>query len=97
MMKNHNMLIHTAITGLFALGLTTASGLVQAADQEKCFGVAKAGQNACNSNPNQHACAGHAKIDKDPSDFVALPKGSCLKIGGMLEAEGKKSAQTGKM
>ncbi len=85
-MQDQRKLISTAITGLLALGITASSGIASAADGEKCFGIAKAGQNACNSNANKHSCAGHSKIDNDPNDFTSVPKGSCLKIGGKLES-----------
>ncbi len=90
-MQEQTKLISTAITALFVFGVS--AGTVQAAETEKCFGVAKAGQNACNSNVNRHSCAGHSKIDKDPADFINVPKGSCLKLGGKLEATEHKSDQ----
>lgn len=91
-MQDQRKLISTAISGLLALGISAASGSVSAAENEKCFGVAKAGQNGCNSNANKHTCAGHSKIDNDPNDFTAVPKGSCLKIGGKLEPAGNKQS-----
>lgn len=96
-MKDQRILITTAITGMLALGITALSNTAYAAEQGKCFGVAKAGQNACNSNKSKHSCAGHSKIDNDPNDFIPLPKGSCLKIGGMLEPTGNKSKPAGKV
>jgi len=92
-MKDQSTLITTAITSLLALGITASCGSAYAADEEKCFGVAKAGQNACKSNASKHSCAGHSKVDNDPNDFISLPKGSCAKIGGKLEpAESKSKA-----
>lgn len=84
-MKDQRTLISTAITSLLALGITASTGSAYAADEEKCFGVAKAGLNACNSNASKHSCAGHSKIDNDPNDFLPVAKGTCLKIGGKLE------------
>jgi len=84
-MNNHRPLIFAAISSLLALGITTSINSAHAADQEKCFGVAKAGQNGCNSNVNQHSCAGHSVIDNDPNDFTTVTKGTCLKIGGTLK------------
>jgi uncharacterized membrane protein len=96
-MKEQSTLITTAITSLLAFGITATVTSANAADEERCWGVTKAGQNACNSNPSQHACAGHSKVDNDPGDFISLPKGSCLKIGGKLEpAEIKAEASQGK-
>jgi uncharacterized membrane protein len=96
-MKDQYKLITTAITSLLALGITASANSVYAAGDEKCWGVAKAGQNACNSNPSQHACAGHSKVNNDPNDFIPLPQGTCLKIGGKLEPAGEKKTPAGKM
>ena len=95
-MKDQRTLVSAAVTGLLALGLAAAAGAAHAGDKEKCFGIAKAGQNACNSNPAMHSCAGHSKVDNDPGDFMAVPKGTCLKVGGKLEPAEAPSASTGK-
>ncbi len=91
-MKNQHTLLTTALTSLLALGISTAASSAYASDEEKCFGIAKAGQNACNSNKSKHSCAGHSKVDNDPSDFKLLPKGTCEKIGGKLEHAGEKAS-----
>lgn len=88
-MKDQRAVISAALTSLLALGITVSSGAAYSAEDEKCFGIAKAGQNACNSNINQHSCAGHSKIDNDPSDYSPVPKGSCLKLGGKLAPAAK--------
>ena len=72
-------LVAAAVAGLFALG---TAGLAQAADQEKCWGVAKAGQNECGSNKTAHACAGQSKVDNDPHDFKYVKTGTCKAMGG---------------
>lgn len=80
----HSRLLSAALGSVIALGL--ASGDAVAADKkvemEKCFGVAKAGKNDCASNKSAHACAGQATKDRDPMDFVAVPKGTCDKLAG---------------
>lgn len=89
-MNNRNIL-SAAIGGILALGLISgnASAAEKKPEMEKCFGIAKAGMNDCASNKSAHACAGHATMDKDPMDFVAVPKGTCGKIaGGMAEGSG---------
>ncbi len=53
------------------------------ADQEACYGVAKAGQNDCGTAT--HGCAGVAKADNDPNEWKFVAKGTCTKIGGSLE------------
>lgn len=79
---HHNPLLAAAVAGLFALGANTA--MAQDKNQEKCWGVAKAGQNDCGSNKTAHSCAGHSKMDYDPNDFKVVKAGTCLQMGGSL-------------
>ena len=51
-----------------------------AAEMEKCYGVAKAGHNDCQTANS--SCAGTAKMDRQADAFVAVPKGTCAKIAG---------------
>ncbi|MEJ1958224.1 MAG: DUF2282 domain-containing protein [Nitrosomonadales bacterium] len=95
-MKNKCTLITSAVTSLFVLGMT-APTTTYAVDHEKCYGIAKAGQNGCNSNKSKHSCAGHAQVDNDPNDFIAVPEGTCLKVGGKLEPADDQSDNNGKM
>jgi uncharacterized membrane protein len=51
---------------------------------EKCYGIARAGQNDCFFAAN--SCAGTATRDDDPQAWVYVPQGTCKKItGGKLE------------
>ena len=54
-------LVAAAVAGLFALGASSGA-LAQDKDQEKCWGVAKAGQNDCGSNKTAHSCAGKSSL-----------------------------------
>ena len=72
-----------AVAGLFALGASTAMAQ-EKKGMEKCWGVAKAGQNDCGSNATAHSCAGQSKADYDPNDFKAVKTGTCVKMGGSL-------------
>jgi len=76
-------LVAAAVAGLFALG-TAGTALAQNSSQEKCWGVAKAGQNDCGSNKTAHACSGHSTKDYDPDDFKVVKAGTCLDMGGSL-------------
>ena len=49
--------------------------------KDKCYGVAKAGQNDCAAG--KHACAGQSTVDKDPASWKYVDKGTCEKMGGM--------------
>jgi uncharacterized membrane protein len=54
-------------------------------DTEKCYGVAKAGQNDCGTA--KHACAAQgAKMDNDPTEWKYVAKGTCEKMGGKMAA-----------
>lgn len=88
-MNARNALILAAAASLFAV-----SGSAFAADdhanQDKCYGVAKAGQNDCASKTGTHACAGQSKKDNDPTDFKYVAKGTCATMGGMMAPPKKK-------
>lgn len=58
-----------------------------AAAKEKCFGIAKAGQNDCATATGSHSCAGQAKADKDPAEWKYVAKGTCEKAGGKVAAK----------
>ena len=81
---NQKHLVGAAVAGLFALGMVSGSALAQDKNQEKCWGVAKAGQNDCGSNATAHSCAGQAKMDYDPNDFKVVKTGTCVQMGGSL-------------
>jgi len=77
-------LVAAAVAGLFALG-AQGGALAQDKDQEKCWGVAKAGQNDCGSNKTAHSCAGQSKKNYDPDDFKVVKAGTCVKMGGSMK------------
>jgi len=58
--------------------------------KDKCFGVAKAGQNDCASASGSHSCAGTATKDNDAGDWKYVAKGTCEKMGGTTTAPMKK-------
>ena len=47
---------------------------------EKCYGVAKAGQNDCKAATAGTTCAGTLKSDYDGRYFKEVPKGTCVTI-----------------
>ena len=63
-----------------ALGLATLSDGARAGDdQEKCFGVAKAGENDCHAGPGT-SCAGSSEVDYDSKYYKLVPKGTCTAV-----------------
>lgn len=80
---DRNPLVAAALAGLFALGASNA--MAQDKNQEKCWGVAKAGQNDCGSSKTVNSCAGQSKVDYDPNDFKMVKTGTCVQMGGSLK------------
>ncbi len=72
-----SLLVAAAVSGAIAFAAVPA----QAAD-EKCYGVAKAGQNDCKAGA--HDCKGQAKADNSPVDFKLVPTGQCAQMKGSL-------------
>ena len=59
-------------------------GAAAAADNEKCFGVAAAGQNDCQTANS--SCAGTSRRDNQADAWIYVPAGTCMKLdGGSLE------------
>jgi uncharacterized membrane protein len=79
--------IVSAVSGVLALGLISAANAAkhEAPAVEKCFGVAKAGKNDCQTATS--SCAGTSKKDGAKDAWLSVPKGTCDKIvGGSLKA-----------
>jgi uncharacterized membrane protein len=75
-MMNSKTILGAAV--LAALAASTAA----AADKpkmEKCFGVAKAGQNDCAAGAGT-SCAGTSKVDYQKNAWKLVPAGTCTKI-----------------
>jgi uncharacterized membrane protein len=91
MNKRHAM-IAAALAGACAANAAFAAGqdgMPAQGDQEKCYGVAKVGQNDCGTAT--HGCAGQAALDNDAKEWKYVAKGTCEKVGGKLG--GKSSAE----
>lgn len=82
-MNKRQTLLAAALAALCVAGLNTAHAADT--DKEKCFGVAKAGQNDCASATGAHSCAGQAKKDNDAKEWKFVAKGTCEKMGGSLK------------
>jgi uncharacterized membrane protein len=84
-MQNTRYVITAAIAALTSGGLlasTTAqaAGAVVCAEQERCYGIAKAGKNDCATSSS--VCSGSAKEDNLKSAWIYVPKGTCQKVAG---------------
>ena len=85
---NQRLVISSALASALALGLA-GQAAAQDKGKEKCYGIAKAGQNDCANLSGSHSCAGQTKADGQADDWKYVAKGSCKEMKGMTEAEAK--------
>ena len=85
-MKTIDLALASAAAAAFSLAL---AGAAQAQSgpaakpsfkTEKCFGVAKAGRNDCQTASS--SCAGTSKRDDQADAWIYLPEGVCGKLAG---------------
>jgi uncharacterized membrane protein len=74
-----------ALAGALALTAGLPAVAAEPAALEKCYGVAKAGQNSCASSVGTHSCAGLSTVDYDGQEWRTVRAGSCAPQGGKLE------------
>lgn len=88
-MKNRQALIAAALATVCAATATATAAAAQdkSAEQEKCYGIAKAGQNDCATST--HGCASMAKSDNMAGEWKFVAKGTCEKAGGKTSAPAK--------
>ncbi|MBC8007719.1 MAG: DUF2282 domain-containing protein [Prolixibacteraceae bacterium] len=80
---NQKLIISSALAGLIALAAAGTS-LAEGKGKEKCYGVAKAGQNDCANGTGTHSCSGQSTVDNAPDEWTYVAKGTCDKLGGKL-------------
>jgi uncharacterized membrane protein len=77
-------LIMSAMAAAVSLAAAGAAFAAPAAvpgfDHEKCYGIAKAGVNDCQTAT--HSCAGTATKDAQDDSWIYVPAGTCAKIAG---------------
>ncbi len=90
---NQRFIASSALASVLALGLLPgAHAEDKAGTKEKCFGIAKAGQNDCANLSGTHSCAGQSKADNAVAEWKYVDKGTCAKLGGKSMEEAKKLA-----
>ena len=86
---NQRLIVSSALASVLALGLIGHASAADDKAKEKCFGIAKAGQNDCANLSGSHSCAGQTKADMMADDWKYVAKGTCKDMKGMTEAEAK--------
>jgi uncharacterized membrane protein len=87
-MKTRQFLIASAVATVLSMPLTATAqgGPVPRPkfEAEKCYGIAKAGKNDCQTANS--SCAGTSKRDNQGDAWIYVPAGTCAKIvGGSTE------------
>ncbi|WP_284449855.1 BufA1 family periplasmic bufferin-type metallophore [Spongiibacter tropicus] len=79
----------TAALAAVIAGSLSAVQPAYAAGKEKCYGIAKAGQNHCANLAGTHSCAAQSTVDYDIGEYMVVDAGSCKSLGGFSEAEAR--------
>ncbi len=84
-MKTKTLTQAALIAAVFSASAVTAQAADDAKAREKCYGIAKAGENSCAAGNGSHSCAGKAKTAFSGQEFKDVPAGSCEKMSGSLK------------
>ena len=88
-MNKQQLIASSALASVLALGLLNTASAADAAGKEKCFGIAKAGQNDCANLSGTHSCAGQSKTEMGADEWKYVAMGTCQKLGGKTADEAK--------
>jgi uncharacterized membrane protein len=85
---SQRLIAPSALASILLLGLAGPATAADSAGKEKCYGIAKAGQNDCANLTGSHSCAGQAKAE-DAAEWKYVAKGTCKDLGGLNAEEAK--------
>ena len=80
------LILSSALASVMAAGLVAPAA---AQSKEKCYGIAKAGQNDCGNLSGTHSCAGQSKVDNAPDEWKYVAKGTCKDLKGIPADEAR--------
>jgi uncharacterized membrane protein len=85
---NSHIFVQAAVATLLGASLPATAHEPKHTEQppgtERCYGVAKAGENQCGTA--KHDCGAMSTVDNDPAEWKYVPKGTCGKLGGKTAA-----------
>ncbi len=87
---NQRALIAAAAATVLSSMLVAVPAAAQ--EKEKCFGIAKMGQNDCANLSGSHSCAGQSKMDMGADEWKYVAKGTCVGMKGMTADQVKMKA-----
>jgi uncharacterized membrane protein len=85
---NQKLIVSSALASVLALGLAGPAAAQDKA-KEKCYGIAKAGQNDCANLSGSHSCAGQSKAEMGVDEWKYVAKGTCKEMKGTSADEAK--------
>lgn len=90
---NQRAVIAAAAATLFSTMLIATPAAAQ--EKEKCYGIAKAGQNDCANLAGTHSCAGQSKVSDDKGEWKHVAKGTCAGLKGLTADQAKAAVKKG--
>ena len=85
---NQRLILSSALASVLVMGLMSHAA-AEDAKKEKCFGIAKAGQNDCANLSGTHSCAGQSKAEMGVDEWKYVAAGTCKQMGGKSAEEVK--------
>ena len=79
-MKINVLALATSVAAAVSIASAAQAQDTKTDKTEKCFGVAKAGKNDCQTATS--SCAGTSKKDGQKDAWISVPTGTCAKIVG---------------
>lgn len=75
-----SLIVASAIAAAMTMTSIGSAKATENEKKEKCYGIAAAGKNDCQTATN--SCAGTAVKDNQPDAWIYVPAGTCEKIAG---------------
>lgn len=91
---NNKLIVSAALAAVMSTGVIASAEA--ASKKEKCYGVAKAGQNDCANLAGTHSSAGQSSLSHDKGEWKLVTKGTCSTLGGLSKQEAKQLYLTSK-
>ena len=82
---NAGVMLAVAGAMLGAVAASLRHGAQGSVERERCYGIAKAGANDCANAV--HSCAQQAGSDRDRREWIAVPRGTCVRLAGGTKVE----------
>lgn len=92
---NQRAIVAAAAASLLSTLLVATPAAAQDKGKEKCYGIAKAGQNDCANLNGTHSCAGQSKVSNDVNEWKYVAKGTCKTMNGKTADEAKMQGMPG--